>query len=41
VYEAVLKAYGEDEPGGPDLSLQMIIDREQRAAVGASLGFRF
>jgi hypothetical protein len=41
VYEAVLKAYGEDEPGGPDLSLQMIIDREEKATVGAAVGFSF
>jgi len=41
VYEAVLEAYGENEPGGPDLSLFAVPDGEGGVAVGGSAGFRF
>jgi hypothetical protein len=40
-YEAVLEAYGENEPGGPDLGLRLIPDREGGVAVGAGVGFKF
>ncbi len=40
VYDAVLKAYGE-EPGGPALGLTIIPDRTHRAAIGAGVSYRF
>jgi hypothetical protein len=41
VYEAVLEMYGENEPGGPDLGLMIVPDREGGASVGASVGISF